>query len=30
MRMAREYGDLAHFRLGPYPVYLFNHPDLRA
>jgi cytochrome P450 len=28
LRMARDYGDLAHFRLGPYPVYLVNHPDL--
>jgi cytochrome P450 len=28
MRMAREYGDLPHFRLGSYPVYLLNHPDL--
>ena len=28
MKMAREYGDLPHFRLGSYPVYLLNHPDL--
>ena len=28
MKVAREYGDLPHFRLGPYPVYLVNHPDL--
>ncbi len=28
MRMARDYGDLPYFRLGPYPVYLINHPDL--
>ena len=27
MRMARDYGDLPYFRLGPYPVYLINHPD---
>ena len=28
MRMAREYGDLPYFRLGPQHVYLVNHPDL--
>jgi cytochrome P450 len=28
MKMAREYGDLAYFRLGPQHVYLVNHPDL--
>src|SRR5579872_5319267 len=28
MRMAREYGDLPHFRLGSFPVYLLNHPEL--
>jgi len=26
--MAREYGDLAYFRLGRQHVYLVNHPDL--
>src|SRR5262249_16288227 len=28
LRMARDYGDLPFFRLGSYPVYLLNHPDL--
>jgi cytochrome P450 len=28
MKVARQYGDLPYFRLGPYPVYLVNHPDL--
>jgi cytochrome P450 len=28
MKMAREYGDLPHFRLGSFRVYLLNHPDL--
>ncbi len=28
MKLAREYGDLPHFRLGSFPVYLLNHPDL--
>jgi cytochrome P450 len=28
MKMAREYGDLPYFRLGPQHVYLVNHPDL--
>jgi cytochrome P450 len=27
MRMAREYGDLVHFRLVSQSVYLVNHPD---
>jgi cytochrome P450 len=27
MRMARQYGDLVYFRLGPQHVYLVNHPD---
>jgi cytochrome P450 len=27
MRMAREYGDLPYFRLGPNHVYLVNHPE---
>jgi cytochrome P450 len=27
-RVAREYGDLAMFRLGPYRACLVNHPDL--
>ena len=26
--MAREYGDLPYFRLGPNHVFLVNHPDL--
>lgn len=26
-QMAREYGDLVHFQLGPQPVFLLNHPD---
>jgi cytochrome P450 len=26
-RIAREYGDLPYFRLGPYHAYLINHPD---
>jgi enediyne biosynthesis protein E7 len=25
---AREYGDIAYFRLGPLPIYLLNHPEL--
>jgi cytochrome P450 len=28
MKVARQYGDLPYFRLGPYHVYLVNHPDL--
>ena len=28
MKVAREYGDLPYFRLGSFPVYLLNHPDL--
>ncbi|HYL35101.1 MAG TPA: cytochrome P450 [Bryobacteraceae bacterium] len=27
MRVARQYGDLPYFRLGPYHVHLVNHPD---
>jgi cytochrome P450 len=27
MMLAREYGDLAYFKLGPQPVFLINHPD---
>jgi len=27
METARDYGDLAYFRLGPYHAYLVNHPD---
>jgi cytochrome P450 len=27
-RLAREYGDLAHFRLGGHDAYLVSHPDL--
>jgi cytochrome P450 len=26
--LAREYGDIVLFRLGPQELYLFNHPDL--
>ena len=28
MAMAAEYGDIAHFRVGPQHLFLFNHPDL--
>src|SRR5438874_4267499 len=28
LRIAREYGDLISFRLGPRRLYLVNHPDL--
>jgi cytochrome P450 len=27
-RMAEEYGDISHFRIGPRNAFLFNHPDL--
>ncbi len=30
VRSVREYGDFVHFKLGPYPVYLVNHPDAIA
>jgi len=26
-KIAKEYGDLPYFRLGPYHAYLVNHPD---
>ncbi len=26
-RMAREYGDISYFRMGPQDVYFLNHPD---
>lgn len=26
--LARDYGDIAHFRIGPAHLYLFSHPDL--
>jgi cytochrome P450 len=26
-RLARRYGDIAHFRVGPQHVFLLNHPD---
>ena len=26
-RVAAEYGDIAHFKLGPFHVFLLNHPD---
>ena len=28
LRIAREYGDIAYFRLGPLRVYQLNHPEL--
>lgn len=28
MRVARDYGDLAHFQIGLQHVFLLNHPDL--
>src|ERR687894_660283 len=27
-RLAREHGDIVHFRLGPQHVFALNHPDL--
>jgi len=27
LRVARDHGDIAHFRFGPYRLYLLNHPD---
>ena len=27
-RIAREHGDVVHFRMGPQHVYVLNHPDL--
>ena len=27
IRSVKEYGDHLRFKLGPYPVYVFNHPD---
>ena len=26
--LARDYGDIVHFRMGPQHTYLLNHPDL--
>lgn len=26
-RSVQTYGDLIHFKLGPHPIYLVNHPD---
>ena len=26
-RVSAEYGDIAHFKLGPFNVFLLNHPD---
>ena len=26
--LGRSYGDLAYFRIGPYPCCVVNHPDL--
>lgn len=28
MKVAREHGDIAYFKLGSQPVFLFSHPDL--
>ncbi len=28
MRLARQYGDIVYFHLGPQRVFLLNHPDL--
>jgi cytochrome P450 len=28
MAMKLEHGDIAHWRIGPQPIYLFSHPDL--
>lgn len=28
LRIAREFGDIAHYNLGPLHVYQLNHPDL--
>jgi cytochrome P450 len=28
MRLAHDYGDIAHFRIGPENVFLLNHPDM--
>jgi cytochrome P450 len=27
MKVAGEYGDIAHFRIGPKRIFLLNHPD---
>src|SRR3990172_6022805 len=27
LNLAREYGDIAHFRIGPLNAFLINHPD---
>ncbi|MCA1614147.1 MAG: cytochrome P450, partial [Acidobacteria bacterium] len=27
-RIARQHGDVVHFRMGPQHVYMLNHPDL--
>jgi len=27
LNIARRYGDIVHFKLGPQDVFLFNHPD---
>src|SRR5215472_3926367 len=26
-RLARDYGDISYFRVGPRPAYFVNHPD---
>jgi hypothetical protein len=28
--IAREFGDIAHYKLGPLHVYQLNHPNLYA
>ncbi|HEX6574768.1 MAG TPA: cytochrome P450 [Gemmatimonadaceae bacterium] len=28
MGMKLEHGDIAHWKIGPQPIYLFSHPDL--
>jgi cytochrome P450 len=28
MSMKREHGDIARWKIGPQPIYLFSHPDL--
>ena len=27
MKLARDYGDIVHFEIGPRHVFLLNHPD---
>jgi cytochrome P450 len=28
LAMRNEHGDIAHWKIGPQPIYLFSHPDL--